>query len=65
MLGYISTTPYLYYVLKEIDMTQPHIKSSWLTNGRMMVLVLFPNGIERVMVREKFLSLMSDGIWTL
>ena len=49
MLGYISLTPYLYYVLREIDMTQPHIKSSWLTNGRMMVLVLFPNGVERVM----------------
>jgi hypothetical protein len=65
MLGYMGTTPYLYYVLKEIDMTHPHIKSSWLTNGRMMVLVLFPNGVERVMVREKFLSLMSDGIWTL
>ena len=47
------------------DMRQPHIKSSWLSNGRMMVLVLFPNGIERVMVREKFTSLINDGIWTL
>jgi hypothetical protein len=39
-------------------MTTPHIKSSWLYNGRMIVLVLFPNGVEKVMVREKFIDLI-------
>jgi hypothetical protein len=46
-------------------MMQPHIKSSWLSNNRMMVLVLFPNGVERVMVREQFVSLTKEGFWTL
>jgi hypothetical protein len=46
-------------------MNEPHIKSSWLYNGQSMVLVLYPNGIERVMKREAFLHQMSNGFWTL
>lgn len=41
-------------------MTTPHIKSSWLHNGQMIVLVLFPNGVEKVMVREKFVDLIKN-----
>ena len=46
-------------------MIQPQIKSSWLSNYGMMVLVLFPNGVERVMKREAFVSQMSNGVWSL
>lgn len=42
-------------------MMNPHIVSSWLANGQMIVRVLFPNGVERVMLREKFVSLMNEN----
>jgi hypothetical protein len=45
-------------------MTQPHIKSSWLYKGQSIVLVLFPNGVERVMTRNAFVKQM-EGFWTL
>jgi hypothetical protein len=43
-------------------MTTPHIKSSWLYNGQMMVLVLFPNGVEKVMLRKRFMDLMKNEL---
>jgi hypothetical protein len=64
-LGFECGISYIYRVIRDIDMTQPHIKSSWLAGTRMMVLVLFPNGVERVMTRANFVNQMSNGFWTL
>ena len=33
-------------------MTQPHITRTWLHYGQSIVLVLFPNGVERVIVPQ-------------
>jgi predicted RNA-binding protein (virulence factor B family) len=46
-------------------MTQPQIKSSWLSNGQTILLVLYPNGIERVMSQTAFVKQMNEGFWTL
>jgi len=46
-------------------MNEPHIIQSWLHNGQAVVLVLFPNGVERVMLRKAFTQMMGNGVWTL
>lgn len=46
-------------------MTEPHITRHWLYNGHSMVLVLFPNGVERVMTRRNFVNQQREGFWTL
>ena len=46
-------------------MREPHIKSSWLSNGTMMYLVLFPSGVERVMSREQFVKFQKEGWYVL
>lgn len=46
-------------------MTQPHITRTWLHYGQAIVLVLFPNGVERVMPRKAFTAMMENGVWTL
>ena len=63
--GILRNISDLYGVIKEIDMREPHIKSSWLSNGTMMYLVLFPSGVERVMSRERFVGFQKDGWYIL
>ena len=46
-------------------MTEPHITRTWLHYGQSIVLVLFPNGVERVMLRKAFTAMMANGVWTL
>ena len=46
-------------------MLEPHITRTWLHNGQAIVLVLFPNGVERVMSRTSFTQMMERGVWTL
>jgi hypothetical protein len=65
MLGFECGIPYIYRVIREIDMTQPHITRTWLHYGQSIVLVLFPNGVERVMLRKAFTAMMANGVWTL
>jgi len=46
-------------------MTQPQITRHWLYNGQSIVLVLFPNGVERVMTRRNFVNQQREGFWTI
>ncbi len=46
-------------------MKEPHITRHWLYNGQSIVLVLFPNGVERVMTRRNFVNQQREGFWTL
>jgi hypothetical protein len=65
MLGFECGISYIYRVIRDIDMTQPHITRHWLYAGQSIVLVLFPNGVERVMTKKAFVNQMSNGFWTL
>ncbi len=46
-------------------MKEPHITRHWLYNGQSIVLVLFPNGVERVMTRRNFVNQQREGFWTI
>ena len=43
-------------------MTQPQITCTWLHYGQVIVLVLFPNGIEKVMTRKAFTIILKNYV---